>query len=170
MNKEAAVLVTKKEIQVMKDTLLLFDKVKEVVTSFDGKVLNKRFTTALETAGLKGVHYTSQRFSPDIYDIFRQTPSDDRSIKYGEHWLYHDRERVYFCTNFKLLNNRIVATDIIQNMELRKQGLLETIWCYEDGILHIDEMVKEYTRIQEEKKAFEANYVYALRERLNLNV
>lgn len=163
IDKEIARKLTELEIENRKHVLTLYNGIIETVNKFNGKVLNKRFDTALK----KIDEHLSYSVNYNSFDIKYYCIND--SVKrvedrYGYGSTYYIKERTLYLNSYLTLNNtykeetdilneegKLIADRIVKGLEDGKKKIKEDIVKLEESLLHIEEYMET---IEEMKKTF----------------
>jgi len=160
----------KLEIENMEMALSLFDLAADVVRSFNGKVLNKRLDSALREAN-KDLRYT--RDSSDYLNI-EYSCFDNRSIQTNSCTVYirTDDIKLSRLAIEKAVNddNRIVAENIIADMENKKNNIIERINEYKTGLLKVDEWKNRCEKIGNEMDELSKEIPSVFKDYYNLSI
>ncbi len=170
------------EIQNRKEALKLYDGIIEVAKKFDGKVLNKRFETALKKV--------DERLSCDrSYSWFEINMSvfDNRSCKSVKKDSYGYSCTNYITDNYLRLNNlvytysyntkdvvmldneRIISSVLIEALNKGKKQMEEKIIQLENSINKVDEWKNKLKALQIEMEEVMKEVPYIIREYYDIN-
>lgn len=159
------------QIAVYRAMLDFLPTIKEVAKKFDGKVLNARFTTALEEASPK-VHIGAPEFVDRIVPMFfckfdQRWAGADRDlkielyyIKIGNKVVRHLNEfntRIWGLEDYKkpLYNGPMDYEDFAANCDKCAEVIRGNIAKLEDEIANLGKAIKKYMAIYEELKKLE---------------
>lgn len=164
INKEIARKLTELEIENRKHVLTLYDGIIETVNKFNGKVLNKRFNTALKKVD-EHLSYLTNYNSFDIKYYCINDSVRGEEDRNGYRSTYYIKERTLYLNSYLTLNNtykeetdilneegKLIADRIVKGLEDRKKKIKEDIVKLEESLLHIEEYMET---IEKMKKAFE---------------
>lgn len=172
------------EIQNRKEALKLYDGIIEVVKKFDGKVLNKRFDTALKKFdGRLGYNERNSFFEIEM-NVF-----DNRSCKSVKKDTYG-----YSCTNYitdsyltlntimytfsynpdieKVMldkDRRIIAEVVIKGLEKGKADIEKKIEVLENSIDKAEEWKTKLEKLKREVENVMSEVPYIIREYYDIN-
>lgn len=170
------------EIKNRKEALRLYDGIIEVVKKFDGKVLNKRFDTALKKVDGRLSYNREYSWLEIKMNVF-----DSRSCKSVKKDSYG-----YSCTNYisdsylrlnsllyayshnpdekvALDNERIISANIILALIKGKRQIEETIEELEESISKVDEWKNRLKEIENEMRKTMNEVPYIIREYYDIN-
>lgn len=170
------------EIKNRKEALKLYDGIIEVVKKFDGKVLNKRFDTALKKVDGRLSYNREYSWLEIDMNVF-----DSRSCKSVKKDSYG-----YSCTNYisdsylrlnsllhayshnpdekvALDNERIISSNIILALIKGKRQIEETIKELEESISKVDEWKNRLKEIENEMRKTMNEVPYIIREYYDIN-
>lgn len=170
------------EIKNRKEALKLYDGIIEVVKKFDGKVLNKRFDTALKKVDGRLSYYREYSWLEIKMNVF-----DSRSCKSVKKDSYG-----YSCTNYisdsylrlnsllytysynpdekvALNNERIISANIIFALNKGRRQIEETIEELEESISKVDEWKNKLKEIENEMRKTMNEVPYIIREYYDIN-
>lgn len=160
--KEDATNLVKLEIENYKKALTLYPQIIEVVKSFDGKILNKRFETALKKV--------DDNLRTDMtYDTLyiKFSAWNNRSIKSVEerngyaNWLYIEHTDIYMNGYLRRVSynkddivctteNRLIASVVIEALEKQEQYIKSKIENLEKHIENTDEYKAKLEALRKE--------------------
>ena len=170
------------EIQNRKEALKLYDGIIEVVEKFNGKVLNKRFETALKKF--------DERLSCNReYSWFEINMSvfDNRCCKSVKKDSYGYSCTNYISSNYLRLNNlvytytnnskdkamleneRIVASVLIEALNNGKKQMEDKIVELENSLEKVDEWKEKLKALENEMKKVMSEVPYIIREYYDIN-
>lgn len=170
------------EIENRKEALKLYDGIIEVVKKFDGKVLNKRFDTALKTVDNRlsySREYSWFKINMNVFD--NRTCKSVKKDKLG-----------YSCTNYisdcyialnsclqtysynsadktLLENERIKADVLIESLNSGKEQIEKEIERLENSIDKVNEWKEKLTALKAEMEKTMANIPLIIREYYDIN-
>ena len=170
------------EIQNRKEALKLYDGIIEVVKKFDGKVLNKRFDTALKQFDGR-LSYNREHSCFEI----KMNVFDNRSCKSVKKDTYG-----YSCTNYitdsylrlnnlvythsynakdvvMLDNERIISSVLIEALNKGKEQMKNNIKELENSIDKVDEWKNKLKALQIEMEEVMKEVPYIIREYYDIN-
>lgn len=170
------------EIKNRKEALKLYDGIIEVVKKFDGKVLNKRFDTALKKVDGRLSYEREYSWLKIKMNVF-----DSRSCKSVKKDSYG-----YSCTNYisdsylmlnsllytysynpddkvALDNERIISGNIIFALNKGRRQIEETIKELEESISKVDEWKNRLKEIENEMRKTMNEVPYIIREYYDIN-
>ena len=181
-NEDAKNLVSL-EIENRKNALKLYDRVIEVVQKFDGKVLNKRFDTALKKVDDRLSYSREYRAFEINMSVFNnRSCTSVKKDSYG-----------YGCTNYisgsgKLRLNsylstysydknektvleeeKIVSSVIIEGLNKGREQMEKEIERLENSIDKVDSWKKKLTALKGEIEAVMKEIPYIIREYYDIN-
>lgn len=178
-DREIAKALTEKQIEVLESLLALVPTVKEVARRFDGKVLNKRFDTALSQA-TDGKAVCWKKTYMDGYEI-KLWESTDRYISvpnaannYANAY-YIKQEYIFLAdsgwrtTDWLTEDGRIKASELCAAIDKQVGGAVEDLKDLKDQLAHVESYISEYKRIKAERNAFELTTNHLLRSYFDLN-
>lgn len=176
---EIAKALTEKQIEVLENLLALVPAVNEVVRKFDGKVLNKRFDTALRNATDDKASCTKKNYT-DGWDIvlreynnrFVSIPNetgDYATAHYIKHEYIYLADSVWNDEKWLTDDGRIKADELIADIEYHANSAAEDVKKLKGQLESVETYIAEFNRMKAERWAFECNTSYALREYFNLN-
>ena len=171
-NRVDAVALIELEIKANKEALSLIDGIVAVVQRFDGKVINKRFETALqqEVSGQINAHWSSYGYFLISYSI------PDRSVQSTASEYVHnyiDLSQIFFTSGDLSIcfsdGNRLIATAMIEKLEERRNELQHEICALKSAILNLDQLIRQHetmvsalTKLRERIPHSVRNYVTEL--------
>lgn len=170
------------EIQNRKDALKLYDGIIEVVKKFDGKVLNKRFDTALKQFDGRLSYNREYSWFEINMNVF-----DNRSCKSVKKDAYG-----YSCTNYitdsylrlnnlvytysnnsndkvMLDNERIISSVLIEALNKGKEQMQNKINELENSIDKVDEWKTKLEALKHEMENIMGEVPYIIREYYDIN-
>ena len=170
------------EIQNRKEALKLYDGIIEVVQKFDGKVLNKRFDTALKKVDERlscNREYSWFEINMNVFD--NRSCKSVKKDSYG-----------YSCTNYitdsylrlnnlvytysysakdivMLDNERIISSILIEALNKGKEQMEKEIKKLEESINKVDEWKSKLKALQIEMEEVMKEVPYIIREYYDIN-
>ena len=176
---EIAKALTEKQIEVLESLLALVPTVKEVARKFDGKVLNKRFDTALSQA-TDGKAVCWKKTYMDGYEI-KLWESTDRYISvpnaannYAIAY-YIKQEYIFLAdsgwktTDWLTEDGRIKASELCAWIDKNASGTAEEVKELKEQLDSVETYIAEFKRMKQERSEFERNTSYMLRSYFDLN-
>ena len=139
-DKEMAAKATLKDIQMMEEVNKVLPAVKKLISSFDGKVINKRLDAALKELNLPGYIYFSTYYETSYIIMYKPKNSNETyTILSGGRpsCRYYDKEKSFVNEDKRISAER--AFKLIEELRVER---LKKISKY-----------KEFLQIHEEKKA-----------------
>lgn len=170
------------EIQNRKEALKLYDGIIEVVQKFDGKVLNKRFDTALKKVDERlscNREYSWFEINMNVFD--------NRSCKSVKKDSYGYSCTNYITDNYLRLNNlvythsynprdnvmldneRIISSVLIEALNKCKEQMENKIKELENSIDKVDEWKNKLKALQIEMEEVMKEVPYIIREYYDIN-
>ena len=149
-NREDAVALINLEIKANKEALDLFDGIIKIVERFDGKVLNKRFETALQ----KNVsdHICAYKSAYGDFRFYYSIP--DRSVKSTDSeycYNYIDIQNIYLIVGDMSAcltdDGRICAEDLIEMLEYRRDQIRLEVSELESSVLMLDKTIEQHEKL-----------------------
>lgn len=170
------------EIKNRKEALKLYDGIIEVVKKFDGKVLNKRFDTALKKVDGRLSYKREYSWFEINMNVF-----DNRSCKSVKKDSYG-----YSCTNYltdfylrlntllytysynpeeKVLldNERIISSVLVESLNDGKKQMEEKIKTLEESLYKVDEWKTKLKELDNEIRAIMSEVPYIIRDYYDIN-
>ena len=156
-NRADAVALINLEIKADYEALELVDRIIETVKTFDGKVFNKRFETALQ----KNVseHVYAHRNSYGHFEFYYSIP--DRSVKStASEYCYNYLDNSDVClivgdsSACFTEDNRINASVMIQMLEERRTNLQFQVCALESSLLMLGSLISEHEKLVSALKDF----------------
>lgn len=169
-----ATALLKKENEIEKNALTLYDEIRKVVKKFDGKTANKHLDNALKVIDKRLsfiVQYNSFRF------IF--TEYDDRYLSIDGRGAYVRDNSVniaWLCVSSAYGDqavtddNKIIAEAILKQLEKTEDEIKKHILIVEAQLLEIDAILKRYDDIKQAIRSFNDEVNYSIREYLDLKI
>lgn len=170
------------EIENRKEALKLYDKIIEVVEKFDGKVLNKRFDTALKKVdGRLGYNREYKRFEIEMSTF------DNRSCKSVKKDSFGYSCTIYISDSYLRLNSyletytndknkkslldneRIISSVLIESLNDGKKYMEEKIKELEESIGRVEEWKKELESLKHQMENIMKEVPYIIREYYDIN-
>lgn len=170
------------EIKNRKEALELYSKVIEVVEKFDGKVLNKRFETALKKVDERlsfDRKYSSFEIQMSVFDSrsCKSVNKDDLGYSctnyiannylilngYLPTYSYNPNEKVL------LYDERIISSVLIESLNIGKKYMEETIVSLEESLNKVTEWKKRLLEIKDEMEKTMKEVPYIIREYYDIN-
>ena len=170
------------EIQNRKEALKLYDGIIEVVQKFDGKVLNKRFDTALKKVDERLSCNREHSWFEINMSVF-----DNRSCKSVKKDSYGYSCTNYITDNYLRLNNlvytysynpkdnvmldneRIISSVLIEALNKGKEQMENKIKELENSIDKVDEWKSKLKALQIEMEEVMKEVPYIIREYYDIN-
>lgn len=175
-DKELALKMIEREIEIKKAALLLFDDVKKIVGSFNGKIANARLDSALkklnENINFK-MEYNSFRITYDEYDYKM------RYVSIGDKGAYikNSSVNIAWCTISSAYGDsvldddrRIIAYQILKAIDIQKQTIISELSKMEKQLAIIDDIIKQYHTITENIRMFNDGIDHDIREYFDLKI
>lgn len=175
-DKELAIKLIQRELEIKKSALTLFDSVKKVVGSFNGKIANKRLDTALKAIDEKlnfKMEYNSFRITFDDYDYER------RYVRMGDKGAYikNCSVNVAWCTISSAYGDsvldddrKIIAYPVMKAIDNQKACMLREIAIIEKQLSSIDEIITRYSAITASIRSFNDEIDHDIREYFDLKI
>ena len=170
---ESAKLLTEKQLEVYENLLSYVPAIKEVVGRFDGKVLNKRFDTALRQA-TDGKASCTKKTYVDGYELALHE-YNDRCIIVDGHGAYYIKQDAIILADtlwrsktWINAEGRIVADELIAVIDSAAERAAKNAKSLKEQLDSVDSLIAEYERIASELHGFEINTNYLLREYFGL--
>jgi len=172
-NKETATLKVNAELENFRRCINLIDEIKKLVGKFDGKVINKKFTTFLreETGGIISVDTNNYgRFEIMAYAGYNGNGNGKFPVRTRENYyqlLFHAYAGGEFSTNRYIDKNnswevttktdsgnyRLIAENLIKALDKTREYYEEKIAENQDALKRVDEYagkLKEIERLEKE--------------------
>ncbi len=172
--------LTKLHIKALNEAALICDVVIEVVKQFDGKVLNVRFENALREKTGDGFGVKTTRIMAHHYENFeiywwinkRDVPNED-----GCSVSYIDPHQIWLCNmhdltveNSPVIDKRIVAKNLIPEIEKRKTELIEEANILQQSIGLIDQWKERTRRLTEQVNQLHDEIPYEIKRYYGLDI
>jgi len=110
-------------ITAYNEVILTYRVIQKVGKKMDGKVLNARFSNAINDE-LKSKDMPTSVYMSDPYNMGHKELkiyTSNRDVKIGENWVYFDKDlhglMIYNCNNFLNGENRIISEKLDQECE-----------------------------------------------------
>ena len=172
--------LTRQHIKQLRRASELCDKVIEVAKKFDGKVLNVRFEKAMEEATKQSVHYSSNYIMENYYENFRISWfCDDRSVPdmNGCSCSYINTNSFELCNGYNyteetspIINKRIVAANLIPELQKQKEYFLTEADTIENGITKVDEWKERASELVEQINKLHDEIPYEIKDYYGLDI
>ena len=165
-SREDAENLIKLEIQAGKEALEIIDDVIEVVKSFDGKVFNKRFETALQTKVSYNIHARNSSYG--FFGFYYTIPN--RSVKSVDHdyWNYLGHSEIYLITGDDTGcftdENRICSNVMIAKINERREEIMATVKGLEEGLGKLDGWIERQRKLVDELQNLRDSIPYDIKE------
>lgn len=146
------------EIEVLKRTITAIDLIKDIVPTFDGKQMTKRYTTAIYKLNLQG--FSNARFSGfcfyDGYDSFKTIElsiSPDYCCYYDKNDGYQRKLDINITLPYAVKVNeygyeRIDAAKTINVLNLAKERVERRLNSLTEGLKHTEEETEMADKIK----------------------
>lgn len=166
-DKEVNIQLLNLEVVNLEKAIGLCDKILDLVPKFDGKVVNKRFDTALKEID-KSLSF-SMRYNSFIIEMYKQ----DRSINRGDSWSYlRDHSLCIIHSSIQSAYNdgicqdgqHIVGANLVADIQKQKKYFEDNLVKLKNDIADIDSIQEVYKDIQQQKTSFNNNVSYMVRE------
>ena len=180
-NKEDARNLVLLEVENYKKVLELYNSVIEVVEKYDGKILNKRFETALRKVNDSlRVDMSGKKLSIEFY-------LQDRGIQSvtHNHWNYINKsyiemngytERIAYeweeldgkslCADHE---NRLVASVLVESLNKHKEYIKGRIEVLEEKLNKVDEYKQQLEDLKAQMEKITRDIPYEIRDYFELN-
>lgn len=177
-DKPMADKLTEKQIEVYEHLLGLVPEIEKALLPFDGKIVNRRISTALGQVA-RGVCFDKSPYS-GRWELTVQE-WDNRSVngepdKYGVCRCQYIKDyKLYFADSasgdsFIDDQGRLQAGKLIAAIEKRREHYQGKIENMKEQFSRIGEIIAEYKRIQALKDAFSRDIDYSIRDYYGLKV
>lgn len=177
-NKPLAVKLTEKQIEVYSNLLSLVPAIEEVFRRFDGKVVNKRISTALQAVA-RGVCFNKSPYSGHWeltaceWDNKSVSGEPDRFGYYSTHYIKD--EKLYLANDaigdsFIDGEGRLCAEKAIAAIEQARERYQRKVETMRDQLSHIDSIIGKYKELLTAKKEFNDNLDYSIRDYFGLKL
>lgn len=173
-DKELALKLLKREIEIEKNALKLFDEIGKTLLSFNGKVANKRLDTALKAIDNRlsfKIEYNSFRF---IYAEY-----DNRYVTVGDKGAYITdcTVNILWATVSSVYgdqaldeNQKIISDNLIKQLKAQQISIKSHIEIVEKQIKQIDDIISEFNSICEQIRSFNDKTDYLIRGYFDLKI
>ena len=177
-NKPLAAKLTEKQIEVYSNLLSLVPAIEEVFRRFDGKVVNKRISTALQSVA-RGVCFYKSSYS-DHWELTaeewdnRYVPGEPDALGYcsthyvkdAKLYLANDGQGESFIDG----EGRLCAEKAIAAIEKNRAYYQRKIETMREQLSHIDSIIGKYKELLAAKKEFNDNLDYSIRDYFGLKL
>ena len=180
-NKEDSRRLVLLEVENYKKALELYDSIIEVVEKYNGKVLNKRFETALKKVN----DYI--RVDMSGRTLYIQLYLEDRSVKSfnNDFWIYINKTYINLngytprlayswendldgklCADHE---NRLIASVLIKSLNEEKEHIKNKIILLENEVNKADEYKQQLEDLKAQMEKITRNIPYEIRDYFELN-
>ena len=177
-NKPLAAKLTEKQIEVYSNLLSLVPAIEEVFRRFDGKIVNKRISTALQSVA-RGVCFDKSPYSGRWeltaceWDNRSVSGEPDRFGYCGTHYISDDR--LYLANDaigdsFINGEGRLCAEKAIAAIEQARERYQKKVETMREQLSHIDSIISKYKALEAAKKEFNDNLDYSIRDYFGLKL
>lgn len=177
-NKPLAVKLTEKQIEVYSNLLSLVPSIEEVLRRFDGKIVNKRISTALQAVA-RGVCFDKSPYSgcweltAHEWDNRSVSGEPDRFGYCGSHYISDDR--LYLADDaiedsFIDGEGRLCAGKAIAAIEKNREHYQRKVEAMRDQLSRIDSIISKYKALEAAKKEFNDNLDCSIRDYFGLKI
>ena len=160
------------ELLNMKKAVKYCDEIKKLIPKFEGKVINKRFDTAL-----KEIDHNlsfSQQFNSFQIELYKEP----RSIDGGNGWNYvknHSLSIIHASLQSSMQdgicqNGTLNGTNLIKYLDQNKEYWQLTIKAISAQIKTIDKIIARRDKIQAEKEIFRNEINFYIRDYFDLKI
>jgi hypothetical protein len=177
-NKPLAVKLTEKQIEVYSNLLSLVPSIEEVLRRFDGKIVNKRISTALQAVA-RGVCFDKSLYS-GRWEL-TACEWDNRSVpgepdRFGYCGAHYIKDETLHLANdgqgegFIDGEGRLCAKKAIAAIEKNREHYQRKIEAMREQLSHIDSIISKYKALEAAKKEFNDNLDYSIRDYFGLKL
>lgn len=170
------------EIENRKEALKLYDGIIEVVKKFDGKVLNKRFETALKKVDERlsfNRRYSCFEIEMSVLDnnCCKSTKKDDWgyscTIYISDNYLALNGflETYSYDKNKKVLldNERIISSVLIESLNKGKKQIEKEIVTFEESLNKVSEWKEKLESLKSEMEKTMKDIPYIIKDYYDIN-
>ena len=177
-NKPLAAKLTEKQIEVYSNLLSLVPAIEDTLRRFDGKIVNKRISTALQAVA-RGVCFDKSPYSGHWELTAHEW--DNRSVsgdpdKYGYCGAFYiSDDRLYLANDaigdsFIDDQGRLCAEKAIAAIEQARERYQQKVETMREQLARIDSIISQYKALQTAKKEFNDNLDYSIRDYFGLKL
>lgn len=167
-NREQAAKATEKDIQMMEEVNKVLPAVKKLISSFDGKVINKRLDTALKDLGLPGYIYFCTHYETTFSILYKPAESNDYyTILNGTRpsCRYYVKEKSFVDEDKRISAER--AYNLIEECRVER---LKKITKYKEILQTYEEKKAQVELLKKQLRTIVDDVPYELRHRFDLEV